>query len=188
MTTRRSSGLSSSSGSSDGRFLAADFAKHLNRVLNRTVSPSRLSVVKVPDTDDRISLITRIVNGVAAPLELNRSKLLLDVRQRIEIGDGRPEWLAYSYRMQRGMEKNDWLVRWENHLSRPGSPYPRFHMHVNAEVEGFDLPKLHLATYRLPLESIIWTLIADFGVSPLDNAWQQILEESIAGYEERQRR
>jgi hypothetical protein len=133
-----------------------------------------------------VYVITRLVNGAFAPLELNRSNLSLDVRQRIQIEGERPQWLAYSYRLQEGPEKHDWLVRWESHPPRPESPYPRHHLHVNAQRADRELGSLHLATHRLPLEVIAWTLISDFGVEPLDAHWQRILEESISGYDERQ--
>lgn len=49
-----------------------------------------------------------------------------------------------------------------------------------------DVARVHFPTRRLPLELVLWGLIAEWGVKPLDSRWQEILMDSIRGFEQRQ--
>jgi len=44
---------------------------------------------------------------------------------------------------------------------------------------------LHLPTARLPLELVLWHLIAEWDVEARTPHWQDLLRASLAGFEER---
>jgi hypothetical protein len=86
--------------------------------------------------------------------------------------------------------KGSWLFRWEFFRNKPKDdyPYPLAHFHVNAGMESrADLNHVHFPTRRVPLELVLWDLIEEWSVKPLDDGWRAILEESIGGFDERQR-
>jgi hypothetical protein len=174
------------------RHIAQGFVDHLNGVLNRTVSRSRLSLVPDRKVDHPRFDIVRYVGGATAPLELHRSPLLLLSQQKIDVEAGRCLTVTYQYRLQRTEEPQSWLVRWEffRQRPRPDYVYPLAHVHVNAVLrDGQDvhaLDFLHFPTRRVPFELVLWHLIVEWGVTPLSDDWQAILSESIDGFEERQ--
>jgi hypothetical protein len=47
------------------------------------------------------------------------------------------------------------------------------------------LDRLHIPTRRVPLELVIWHLIAEWRVTAKSDRWQGILRESIEGFDER---
>lgn len=69
------------------RNAAQGFADHLNSVLNRTVTDSRLSLIPLPRDADAF-MLTRLVDRTAAPLELHGSSLRLFIRHVIVVVDG----------------------------------------------------------------------------------------------------
>jgi hypothetical protein len=81
------------------RRAAQGFADHLNSVLNRTISNSRLSLIQIPGEPNAFEL-TRFVEGSSAPLELHGASTRLFVRQIIEVVDGHCSTESYSYRLQ----------------------------------------------------------------------------------------
>jgi hypothetical protein len=89
-----------------------------------------------------------------------------------------------------------WVLRWEyfRERPRPDYEYPLAHLHANAEfvesarVEArLDKPPahLHIPTARVPLELVLWHLIAEWSVTPKTDAWRGVLAESVEGFEER---
>jgi hypothetical protein len=67
-------------------------------------------------------------------------------------------------------------------------PYPLAHVHFNAALaDGTAADRLHVPTRRVPLELIVWHLVAEWGVEPKGNNWKAVLQESIAGFDERRR-
>jgi hypothetical protein len=114
------------------------------------------------------------------------------VSQTIDVSEeGHCQTAAYACRIASGDDKTDWLLRWEYFRSppKPDYPYPRAHLHVNGALASSDeaLPRLHIPTARVPLELVIWHLIAEWGVTPKRDDWREILEDSLAGFEERRR-
>lgn len=146
------------------RKAAQRLGDHLNEVLNSTVSDSRLSLISLPHDPDAFEL-TRIVGSDSAPLELHGTATRLFVRQVIVVKDGHCSTESYGYRLQAGESASSWLIRWEYLRQRPmpDYPYPLAHVHVNGQfASGADvaLPKLHVPTRRIPLELVLWHLIA----------------------------
>jgi hypothetical protein len=132
--------------------------------------------------------IVRRVEGLQAPLELEGTTARLLVQQKVEVVGEHTQTITYVYRLQESDDPASWLVRWEYFRRPPRADYmyPLAHLHVNAAMEERDLPHIHLPTRRVPLELVLWDLIAEWGVRPLDPGWQKTLEESIEGFDERQ--
>jgi hypothetical protein len=65
---------------------------------------------------------------------------------------------------------------------------PYAHLHVNgAFADGAPIGPLYIPASRVPLESVLWHLIAEWGVAPRIDAWQAILSESVDGFHARRR-
>jgi hypothetical protein len=110
------------------------------------------------------------------------------VRLIIEVIDGHCQTESYAYRLQAGDSTDSWLVRWEYHRDVPRSdyPYPLAHVHVNATLpDGSPANRLHIPTRRVPLELVLWHLIAEWGVSSRTDEWRELLLASIQGFDER---
>jgi hypothetical protein len=171
------------------RRAAQRFADHLNGVLNSTVSDSRLSLIPLPAAPGAFEL-TRFVERDSASLELHGTGVRLFVRQVIVVKDGDYSTESYAYRLQADESADSWLIRWEYQREPLPSDYPyvRAHVHVRgAFPDGKQAGGLHIPTRRVPLELVLWHLIAEWGVKPKQNDWQQQLEASIDGFDRRQR-
>jgi hypothetical protein len=159
-------------------------------VLNSTVSDSHLSLIPVPASPDSSTFVlSRVVDGHRAALELHGSPVRLFVRHVIVVKDGHCSTESYGYRIQTGETAASWLMRWEYLRDPPtlGYPYPLAHAHMNATFGSVDAPlsKLHVPTRRVPLELVLWHLIAEWGVKPKHADWQRILEDSLDRFEKR---
>jgi hypothetical protein len=171
----------------DPRGAAQGFVDHLNSVLNRTVSDARLSVIPLPH-DPAAFEITRMVEREAVALNLLGSALRVFVSQTITVVEGHCRTESYAYRLQRDDSRQSWLIRWEylRDPPRPDYAYPPAHVHVNGAWQRDEaLDHLHIPTRRIPLELVIWHLLAEWGVPPRSDDWQAILRESIEGFDER---
>jgi hypothetical protein len=135
--------------------------------------------------------LTRFVDVGGVPLELHGTSRRLVVRQIVEVVKGHCQTESYAYRLQADEALPSWLIRWEYHRERPKAdyPYPLAHVHVNASWHGDEpLGGLHIPTRRVPLELVIWHLITEWEVHPKGDDWRGILEDSLAGFEERRTR
>jgi hypothetical protein len=171
------------------RRAAQRFADHLNGVLNSTVSDSRLSLIQLP-TDPGTFELTRLVDGDSAPLELHGSTVWLFVRYVIVVKDGDCGIESYAYRLQTGESAASWLIRWEYQRESPRSDYPYAHAHVHVRgtfPDGKQADRLHIPTHRVPIELVLWHLIAEWGVKSKQDDWRHQLEASIDGFDSRRR-
>jgi hypothetical protein len=126
------------------------------------------------------------------PVALHGTTARLRVVQELLVADGRCETRAYQYHFLLGEEKGSWLIRWEYFRQHPrlDYPYPLAHVHMNGQFTpgaAVALPKLHVPTRRIPLELVLWHLVAEWGVKPKQDDWRGLLEESIDGFERRRR-
>jgi hypothetical protein len=145
---------------------AQGLADHLNSVINRTVSKSRLSVVLEKGTDPPHFDLVRLVDKRVTPLVLNGTSALLLVQHKIEVVDEHCATLTYTYRYQRNEDPDSWICRWE-YFRRPPKPDYRYslsHVHVNADLArkagpGEDVHGFHFPTARVPLELVLLHLI-----------------------------
>ena len=160
----------------------------MNAVLNATVSDARLSLLPLPD-DERAFEITRLIGHSRAPLGLFGSpQLQLFIRHAIVVVDGHCQTESYAYRLQGDQTPSSWLLRWEYFRSppRPDYSYPLAHLHVNgALADGKPIAQLHVPTSRIPLESVVWHLIAEWGVTSRTETWQTLLSDSVEGFHQR---
>jgi hypothetical protein len=130
----------------------------------------------------------RGVGRESAPLELFGGSYRLFVRQVIEVVDGHCQVESSTFRLQADESRESWLIRWEYLREPPHADYlyPGAHVHVNAQFwDGDPVGPLHIPTRRVPLELVVWHLIAEWGVQSKTEDWQQLLSESIAGFDER---
>jgi hypothetical protein len=168
---------------------AQGLADHLNGILNRTVSESRLSVVLEKGTSPPHVDLVRLVNKQTMPLELSGTPAMLLVQQKIEIVGDHCRTLTYSYRLQRDDQPSSWLCRWEYFRKppKPDYPYPLAHVHVNASLlhAGENIGNKHFPTRRIPLELVLLHLIEEWGVQALSDDWRPTLMASINGFDER---
>lgn len=174
-------------GTPSSRNAAQAFVDHLNSVLNATVTDARLSLIALPYDDDAFE-ITRFVDDEAQALDLFGTSLELLVRQKIVVVNGHCRTESHTYRLQREGSAKSWLLRWEylRDRPRPDYDYPLAHVHVNAATDsGEEMGRLHIPTRRVPVELVLWHLIAERGVEPRTPEWLAILEESMAGFDDR---
>jgi hypothetical protein len=169
------------------RSVAQGLADHLNAVLNRTVSDSRLSVRPIighPAGDDAFDL-TRVVEEDRVPLELDGTTARLFVRLVVVVVGDRCRTESYVFRFQEDDSRKSWLRRWEYHREPPAADYPYAlgHLHVRGtSPDGASIDREHIPAggrgHPIPLEEIIRYLIADRGVKSEKDDWKAILEES----------
>ena len=163
------------------------FRDHLGRLLNRTVTDARLSLIHVRN-DDKAQITFR--NGstpIAAPVA---NDLFLYVGQNLRVARQQDKtWklrtTGYRYRIQGspGLEDEDCL-RWE-YVSREtrDAQHCRHHLHLQGEYElgprrTIPLADVHIPTGWVMLEEIIRFLITDLGVRPKEEDWENPLRES----------
>ena len=174
-------------GTAPSRKVAQAFVDHLNSVVNGTVSHARLSVIPIPDDEDAFE-VTRLVDSARAPLDLHGTQLQLFVRQTIVVVGEHCQTESYSYRLQAEESAKTWLIRWEYFRDPPrlDYAYPLAHVHVNGTLlDGQPVGRFHVPTRRIPLELVVWHLIAEWGIDPRTQDWLQLLQTSIRGFDER---
>jgi hypothetical protein len=95
--------------------------------------------------------------------------------------------LEYRYRIQRTASIDDEAeVRFEyiSSFIDPGFPYSRSHVQFHRDYQGvrdgFAPNKLHIPTGWVTIERVIRFLIADLGVPPLIETWEEELRKSEA--------
>jgi hypothetical protein len=170
------------------------FADHLNAVLNRTVSDARLTLLPLPGEAEHFTIAC--LDGTrAVSFALHDSALRLLIALTVDVDRDKCHTVSYAYRLVTAEAKHAWLVRWEYFRRRPKPdyPYPFAHVHANvaftnptvADLLAKPASHLHVPTARLPLELVLWHVIAEWGVKPRSTNWQEILRESLAGYEQR---
>lgn len=158
------------------------------------MSDGRLSLLPIPGQDTHYNLAC-MEKGERVALALRGVNARLFVRQAIEVVGDHCQTVSYAYRYQSGVDKASWLLRWEyfRERPRPDYAYPLAHVHANAEFADLgsaaahlDKPArhLHIPTGRVPLEGVIWHVIAEWGVSPKASGWREILRASLEAHTE----
>lgn len=153
----------------------------LNRLLNTSVSDSRLVTIEGPQA--AVYIVTRYEQGELRPLELRGGKWLHFRQQVVEEGDTLNVIEArYIFSGSADADSEpDHIFRWEYLRNPPGPHVPSAHLHVYAG----DLDRIHFPTRRLSLEQILWLTIDAWQVTPRDENWYDILK---AGHQEFLRR
>ena len=176
------------------RNVAQGFADHLNSVLNRTVSDARLTLLSSAATPDQFT-VTCLDGEHPRSFALRGSSLRLFVSQNIEVDGDKVHTASSAYRLGTDDRKDAWLLRWEYYRRPPLAdyPYPLAHVHINAGLLDSDvdgrltkpLPQLHIPTARVPLELVLWHLLAEWGIGSKADDWQNVLRDSLEGFYER---
>jgi hypothetical protein len=161
------------------------------------VTDARLTLLPIPGQDTHYNLAC-VENGERVAFALHGVTERLFIRQAIEVVGDHCQTVSYAYRYQSGEDRKSWLLRWEYFRERPRSDYeyPLAHVHANAEfvdpgsaAARLDKPPwhLHIPTARVPLELVLWHVIAEWGVTPKTDDWRDLLSESLEGFERRRR-
>ncbi|MGE0824888.1 MAG: hypothetical protein AB7G75_16785 [Candidatus Binatia bacterium] len=163
---------------------------HLNRTLNKVLTRTRLRFSVRHATQDKTSLAFFDRQLRAGAVQLHPSlPWYLSLRQDIQaIPDGRGytlRTLQYAYRIQRTPSVRDEAeIRFEYVSPEidPNFPYSchhvQFHRNSRSASSAFSLSKFHIPTGGVTIEQVIRSLIADLGVPPLTERWQEELQES----------
>jgi len=162
---------------------------HCNRTLNKILTDYRLLLTVRHAKQERtvLSFFNKKGEHVAVPLGSSPWYLFLNQQlQAVPQGkDYALKILAYEYRIQRTSSRKDEAeVRFEYVSPEidPGFPYSRHHIQFHQDYhevrEGFSLQKLHIPTGGVMIEHVIRFLIADLGVPPLIDNWDEELRKS----------
>jgi hypothetical protein len=153
------------------------------------VTDARLTLLPLPH-DEALFTLACLDGQSPVSFALHGTTKRLGVVQGLRVVDGHCQTLGYQYNFALDEQKESWLIRWEYLRDQPTPDYryPLAHVHLNGEFTpdaAASLPRLHVPTSRVPLELVLWHLIAEWGVTPKSADWREILQESIGGFEER---
>ena len=164
---------------------------HLNRLLNTTLTRSRMGYVIHPASPGIADLHLREGRMPGARLRSPRfGPLFLHLGQYVASepaagGRHRLRAVRYRYALSSALD-TEALVRWE---SSPGAGHGhdlwcRYHVQGTARI---DFPRhtailndLHLPTGLVTIEDIVRFCIVDLGVKPLSGDWDQILHQGLS--------
>lgn len=162
---------------------------HFNGTLNKTLTRYRLELFRSPFMQDQASLtfFDRRSTPVAVPLFPSSWYLFLGIELKA-VSEGRRyqlQVLRYAYRVQRTPSLQDEAeIRFE-YVSRalaPRGQWSRQHVQLHRDYEnvrpGFAPNRLHIPTGGVVLEDVIRFVIADLGVPPLTDQWEEELRRS----------
>jgi len=165
-----------------------NFRDHISGLLNHTITDAPLSLFHRKDTPFA-QFAFRDEADVAMAAPLFSGGLFLAVSQQLRV-DEQPNktWklrtLTYSYHLLEDSSPDSrWIIRWEyvSHIQRRNE-HPRHHVHIDTVVETpagkMDLDKLHLSTGWVTIEEVIRFLIAEMGVKPKVENWDEQLLQS----------
>jgi hypothetical protein len=133
--------------------------------------------------------IAHIEDKVPAPLPLENGAFLFLYNL---LGLRRKErylaTLEYRYVYQKTEADDSWIFRYE-YIREPPAPYPyaREHVHVNATPDHYQgdepFPGLHLPTgRRITIERLVRHLIAEHGITPISNRWEETVKDAEAHF------
>ena len=159
------------------------YVDYLNRVINSTISQSRLTAVGYTSA---YRLIARFQNQELLPLQLSPSgwlhfqQLVRPVGSHVEVASAK---YVFSHSKSPDDEKA-WLVRYDYDREPPPNR-PQSHMHVNAACRGKSLSRLHFPTERVSVEHVIAFLIQELDITCCHEDPMGFLGESYRGWIER---
>lgn len=156
-----------------------DFVDYLNHILNKTVTDSRLSVIK---SSDPHFVVARFQDKAILPIELTPKGWLSFRLMAMVRPDGRIviEEAVFSYSLSSNPDDEQWIFRYDYRLI-PQDQYPCAHVHVNTP----KFKDFHFPTSRVSIEQIVAHLIIEHGVTPKCENWLEILKESHEGFVQR---
>lgn len=162
---------------------------HGNRVLNKVLTQFRLEVLftGVNRQQAVLAFLDRRRQPTATPLR--SSPWYLSLRQDLQAFPEESGYvlrsLQYAYRVQRTLSvREEAEVRFEYVSPEidPNFAYSRHHVQFHRDARSaspdFSLSKFHIPTGGVTIEQVIRFLIADLGVPPLTDRWEDELRES----------
>jgi hypothetical protein len=167
--------------------------------VNAFLEPIGEAVACVAKSKINLSPNGRAMVGKIHALTLNDDKpitlkckpvLLFRVRMQYEIvrtehqterGPWRVSTRGYMYELQTASGELVWSFHWHptSRVSGPHSHIGRTQLAPDAVISS----KAHHPTGRVSLESVIRTCIADYGVTPMQDDWEEILARREADFE-----
>jgi len=160
--------------------------EHLNQVLATTVTQTRLVPVEPRARSTRIQVsfrqggqpIEALLAARFGPLRL----YLGQVCDGVPLSDGRVQLRTISYKYTLTAEDEpEPLFRWEYGRQLPGL-YCRHHLQGAVPLQigryALSLNDLHLPTGYVAIEDVLRFCVADLGVRPRSEGWDQILRDS----------
>jgi hypothetical protein len=167
------------------REAAQRFCDHVNYVLTRTVTETRLVVFDVPP---RIQVTFRQGGQpIEARLQTRFGPMRFyfgQVCESVRTPDGIHELRTIAYRYTLTSENDtEPLLRWEYVKFPPADAlWCRHHLQgpvrLQIQEHSLSLNDLHLPTGYVPFEEVLRFCIVDLGVSPLASDWDRVLRES----------
>jgi len=98
------------------------------------------------------------------------------IRTDTDRGPWKVRTAGYMYTVQSEAGDEVFSYHWHPQGESPVT-YPHLHMgHVKLDPDGMLLQKAHLPGGRVSVESIVRLLIQDFGVIPLREDWESVLD------------
>lgn len=152
------------------------YVDHLNRVLNKTITQSRLDTI---ESEAAFVVITRFQQAEVTPLELSGGKWL-HFRQLVIEQDNKIDVLEAHYIFSLSQDpdhEESHIFRWEFIREPPAPHVPQSHLHIYGQnPHAQNLSRVHFPTRRLSVEQIIWLLIQEWDVTPQSENWYAILQ------------
>lgn len=167
------------------REAAQRFCDHVNHVLTRTVTKTRLVVFEVPP---RIQVTFRQAGQpIEARLQTRFGPIRFSFFQVCESlktprGIHELRTIAYRYTLTPG-EETEPLLRWE-YVKTPQADalWCRHHLQgpIEFQINGYTVPlnALHMPTGYVPFEEVLRFCIVDLEVPPLSEDWDRVLRDS----------
>jgi len=163
-------------------------------IVNATVSHAPISFVEVQG-DEPTWFIAHAPTRVPAPLPLVNGCYLYLYHS---LGLRRPQryltTLEYRYSYQATSDPESWIFRYE-HIREPPEDYgyPISHVHINGKPASYKgerpFSELHLPTgKRVTIELLIRHLVAEHGIRPISEKWEDVLREGEAHFREIQKK
>ncbi len=166
------------------------FQSHLNGVLNKVLTRYRLEFLLHPPMRRELatlSFLDRQRVAIAVPLSSSPWRLYFgqDLKAVPEEKAFALRVVRYEYRIQRTPSLQDEAeIRFE-YVSRalaPRGQWNRHHMQLHRDYENirpdFAPNRLHMPTGGVALEDVVRFVIADLGVPPLTDQWEDELRRS----------
>jgi hypothetical protein len=122
-----------------------------------------------------------------SPVSLGRDRrFALEVIQHYRLieterpqGPWQVQTVAYYYTLSELGENPREILGYHWHpQGRSWVTYPHLHLYAGAEVGRDDVRKAHLPTGRITLEEVLQLAIKEFGVTPLRDNWEEILQRT----------
>lgn len=181
------------------------WARLANLLLSHSVLRNSQTLLRCK-TEPSKAASTRLLSGghdpLGIPLQLTDGKWLRVSQTLVLDSDGDPPRLKvakcqYAYLLNETESTSlegataPWVFRYD-YVRVRDDEHPPGHLHVNAKFENIGaldlskyttLPRIHFPTGRMSLEAIIRLLVHQFGVTPVDEYWEEMVDESEKSFQ-----